>query len=299
MRPKYLCPCVTAFHPDGSLDFAAQAAVYDALIAGGIDGILVLGSMGEFFALTDRQRHELTEFSISHIAGRTKVMVGATAMRFEDTVQLSRHALQAGADSVAVISPYYLKLTQPELIAYYDRLADEVDGPIYLYNYPDRTVHDMDAETVLAIRRKHDNVVGIKDSAPTAEHTIQIVKTVCPEYPDFEVYCGFDNYLPAVYAAGGTGAIGGLSNVAPALLHQWCQAIGDGDAPLQAALTAQVEKLMGLYYVGMPFSPYIKEAVRLTGIPMDNGSTFPLPRATAEESARVAAILKDAGVSIG
>lgn len=101
-----------------------------------------------------------------------------------------------------------------------------------------------------------------------------------------------------MYAAGGTGAIGGLSNVAPALLHQWCQAIGDGEAPRRAALTAQVEKLMELYYVGMPFSPFIKEAVRLTGIPMDNGSTFPLPKATEEESARVAAILKDAGIPI-
>lgn len=298
MRPKYLCPCVTAFHPDGSLDFAAQAAVYDSLIAGGIDGVLVLGSMGEFFALTDSQRRELTEFSVEHIAGRIKVMVGTNAMRFEETVQLSRHALQAGADSVAVISPYYMKLTQQELIAYYDRLADEVDGPLYLYNYPDRTVHDMDAETVLTIRQKHDNVVGIKDSAPTAEHTIGIVKTVCPEYPDFEVYCGFDNSLPAVYAAGGTGAIGGLSNVAPALIHQWCQAIGDGDASRQAALTAQVETLMGLYSVGMPLNSYIKEAVRLTGIPVQNVSTFPLPQATAEESARVAAILKDAGIPV-
>lgn len=296
MRPKYLCPCVTAFKPDGSLDLAAQAAVYDWLIAGGIDGILVLGSMGEFFALTEEQRRELTEFSVNHIAGRAKVMVGTSAMRFEDTIRLSRHALKAGADSIAVISPYYLKLTQEELIAYYDRLADEVEGPLYLYNYPDRTVHSLDAETVLAIRRKHDNVVGIKDSASTAEHTIEIVKTVCPVYPDFEVYCGFDNFLPTVYAAGGTGAIGGLSNVAPTLLHQWCEAIGAGDEARLAALTAQVEKLMALYYVGMPFSPYVKEAVRLVGIPLDTRSTFPLPKVTAEDSAKAAAILKDAGI---
>lgn len=298
MRPMYMTPCVTAMNQDETIDFPAQAALYNFLVHGGIDGVLVMGSMGEFFALTQQQRRQLAEFSVQQIAGRVKVIIGTNAMRFEDTVQLSRHALHAGADAVAVISPYYLKLTQEELIAYYDRLADQVDGPLYLYNYPDRTAHSLDAQTVLAIRRRHANVIGIKDSASTVEHTLQILEAVHPEFPDFEVYCGFDNGLPAVYAAGGSGAIGGLSNVAPALIHQWCEAVGEGDEKSMTQLGGRVNQLMRLYDVGMPFSPYIKEATRLAGVPLQTHSTFPLPAVTQADTDAIARIMTEAGLSI-
>ena len=73
--------------------------------------MLVLGSMGEFFAMTAEQRRELTAFSVKHIAGRMKVLVGTASMDFEEAVALARHALSAGADAVAVISPYSVSYT--------------------------------------------------------------------------------------------------------------------------------------------------------------------------------------------
>ena len=106
MNARYMTPCVTAMHEDGSLDLKGHAAVYEHLIAGGVDGVLVLGSMGEFFSMRPEKRRELAQFSIRHIAGRVKVLIGTASMDFEETVSLSNDALKAGADAVAVISPY-------------------------------------------------------------------------------------------------------------------------------------------------------------------------------------------------
>lgn len=297
MKAAFMTPCVTAFHQDRSLDLESQAAVYDHLLRGGVDGVLVLGSMGEFFAMTAEQRRELTAFSVKHIAGRMKVLVGTASMDFEEAVALARHALSAGADAVAVISPYYVTLSPQAMLSYYDELAARVDGPIYLYNYPERTGYDLPPETVLELRRRHDNVVGIKDSSDNAEHTLRLIRAVKPHYPDFEVFCGFDSYFPEVVRGGGDGAIGGLSNIFPELAREWVQAFERDDDAEVERISRTIDRLMPLYGVGVPFIPQVKEAARLVGVPMEPWCAFPLAQSTAEESAKIQQIFHDAGVS--
>lgn len=296
MKAAYLTPCVTAFRQDGSLDLEAQSAVFDHLLRGGVDGVLALGSMGEFFALTAERRRELAEFSVTYIAGRMRVLVGTASMDFEETVALSRHALSVGADAVAVVSPYYVALSPEAMLAYYDELAARVEGPVYLYNYPERTGCDLPPETALEIRRRRPNVVGIKDSSGSAEHTLRFVKAIKPEYPDFEVFCGFDSYFPDVVRGGGDGAVGGLSNVFPGLAHAWVQSFRRGDEQAAGRIAAIVDRLMPLYGVGVPFIPQIKEAMRRRGVPLEAWCTFPISPPTAEDRIKIEQIVRDAGL---
>ncbi|MEF9880427.1 MAG: dihydrodipicolinate synthase family protein [Clostridia bacterium] len=295
MNATFMTPCVTAFHEDGSLDFKAQAAVFDHLIQGGVDGVLVAGSMGEFFSLTLAQRYDLAEFSVSYIAGRIKVLLGTTSMNFEETVSLSQHALSIGADAVAVISPYYFKLTAADLERFYDELANRVAGSIYLYNYPERTNHDLTPVSALKLRQRHKNIIGIKDSAGSAEHTLRFVRAIKPVFPDFEVYCGFDSYFPDIVRGGGDGAIGGLSNAFPQLARKWVQAFHENNGTHVDDVSNQIEKLMPIYNVGVPFVPYIKEMMRLCGVPLTTCSSFPCPIPTMDECDQVRKLLYNAG----
>lgn len=293
----YMTPCVTAFHQNGSLDLEAQAAMYDHLLKGGVDGVLVLGSIGEFFAMSVEQRRELTAFSVRHIAGRIKVLIGTASMDFEEVVALSHDALAVGADAVAVISPYYMNLSNSDILNYYDELAKRIGGPMYLYNYPDRTGYNLSPEVVLEVRRRCANVLGIKDSG-TVEHALEMIRIVKSVYPDFEVYCGFDDGFPKVVHAGGNGTIGGLSNVCPALIHEWVEALRSGNAAEEQRVSEVVERLMDLYNVGSPFIPQIKEAVRQTGVPIGPWCTFPISVATSENSEKIRKIIQNTGLTL-
>lgn len=196
-----------------------------------------------------------------------------------------------------MISPYYVTLSPQAMLSYYDELSARVDGPIYLYNYPERTGYDLPPETVLELRRRHDNVVGIKDSSDNAEHTLRLIRAVKPHYPDFEVFCGFDSYFPEVVRGGGDGAIGGLSNIFPELAREWVQAFERDDDAEVERISRTIDRLMPLYGVGVPFIPQVKEAARLVGVPMEPWCAFPLAQSTAEESAKIQQIFHDAGVS--
>ena len=293
-RASYITPCVTCLKADGSVDLKAQEKVYDHLIGGGMDGVLVLGSMGEFFTLTEAERRETAEHAVSYIHGRMRVLIGTASMNTAETLRLSRHALEKGADAVAVISPWYLKLAPEDLFRFYDGLAPQIPGKLMLYNYPDRTVHDIDAGLALRLRRRHDNIIGLKDSARSAEHTVDVVRTVQAEYPDFEVFCGYDNFMPDVIRAGGDGAIGGLSNIMPTLLRDWVRAFRDGDEAAQQACAKRVDALMPIYNLDTVFIPNVKGAMAEAGVDIPTRVSFPLAECGAEKRKEIRKFLEKA-----
>lgn len=296
MKASFITPCVTALESDSSIDFAGQAALFDHLIRGGVDGVLVLGSMGEFFALSLAQRKQIMEFSVDYISKRTKVIVGTTSMNFQETLMLSEHAFSNGADAVMVVLPYYLKVSSREMFRYYDLIADEINGPVYLYNYPDRTGNDLSPDIVLELCRRHANIIGIKDSTSNSQHTIQLIEAIKPEFPNFEVFCGFDSFFAEIVKAGGDGAIGGLSNVFPKLMHTWVETVRNEDNEQQESLHRCVEELMTLYKISDPFIPIIKATVRMVGVSIHPFSTFPLCVPNSKDVERIGSVLKHAGM---
>ena len=98
MNAKWICPAITPFHQDGTIDFESAGRLYDNLIANDIDGVLIGGSLGEFFGQTLQQREELARFAVERIAGRMKVIIGTANMIAEEIAPLSNTCLDAGAD---------------------------------------------------------------------------------------------------------------------------------------------------------------------------------------------------------
>lgn len=293
---KYITPAVTPMLAGGKIDEAGAKALYEFLIEGGVDGVLILGSIGEFFAVPMEEKKKLVSLAVRQIHGRIPVIVGTADMVYENVVSFSNWALKEGADAVMVVSPFYFTLTPDQVETYYDRLAKEIDGPLYLYNFPDRTGYTIPADVMLRLARKHANIVGCKDTIAGMDHTRELIKTIKEERPDFEIYSGFDENFAHNVLAGGDGCIAGLSNFAPALCHAWVVAVSEENWQGAAEISQTVNRLMDVYAVGNPFIPFIKKAVSLAGVPIADHVSFPFPGVTREEEEIVRRILCDEGI---
>lgn len=291
MNCNYITPAITPFDENRRLDTEALKGLYDHLISGGVDGILILGSIGEFFAIPVESKKELIRLAVKHINGRTKVLVGTASMDVNETIELSKYACEQGADGVVVISPYYFSLSNESIEEYYDLVAKECPGDLYLYNFPDRTGYDLSPHVTLNLLRKHKNIVGYKDTIPGMDHTRELIKLIKPEFPDFKIYSGFDDNFAHNVISGGDGCIGGLSNLVPELCSAWVKAFKNCDMKLVSEIQKKIDKLMDIYQVGKPFVPYIKKAMELKGIPVRGYCSFPLPEANQKDISRIKEIL--------
>lgn len=296
MNASYITPAITLFNQDGTLDLNGQRRFYDYLIQGGIDGILVQGSIGEFFALPMEERRRMAKFAIEAISCRTKCIIGTASMVTEEIVPYSNYCLEQGADAVMIISPYYFCFDQDTLFRFYDELFGRIAGSVYIYNFPDRTGYSIAPETVLRLARKHPNLRGIKDTLTGVDHTREIIKAVKSEFPMFEVYSGFDDNAARNVLSGGDGVIGGLSNVVPKICANWIQAMREDDLVGIALGQQKIDRLMDIYSVGSMFIPIIKEAARLRGIISSTKCTVPMPTPTLAQSWSIAAILDREGL---
>ncbi|WP_095176202.1 MULTISPECIES: dihydrodipicolinate synthase family protein [Blautia] len=296
MKAKWITPVVTALDENGHIDTEANKRIYEHLIQGGIDGILIFGSIGEFFALPMEEKKDMVREAVACIDHRVTVYIGTNSMEFEECVEFSNFALDAGADGVMVISPYYFNLPDSAVENFYDSLADRVNGPVLLYNFPARTGYDLKPEVILGLVRRHKNIVGIKDTVGTMGHTRAIIQAVKREFPEFLVYSGFDEFFAHNVLSGGDGCIAGLSNFAPAVAAGFAGAARNNDLAAMQAYQQKIDSLMAIYDVAEQFIPIIKKAMVLCGVEMDPACAAPLLSADENETEKIREILKQAEI---
>lgn len=293
MTGRWLTPVVTAFDKDGNLDYEANKNIYDYLIKGGVDGIVVMGSTGEFFTMTMEQKKELIKLAIEHINKRTKVFIGTSCMSADETVELSNYAHDLGVDAVMVISPYYFSLDKASIELFYDKVAEGTKADIYLYNFPARTGYDLSPEITLNLARKHKNIVGYKDTVTEMGHTRALIETMHKEFPNFEVFSGFDENFAHNIFSGGAGVIGGLSNFAPDVCSEAVKAVNEKDFDKIAQMQKIINAMMAIYDTAQVFIPIVKKAMILRGVKMDDYCTVPFISANDEQTAKIKKLLED------
>lgn len=291
MKAKWITPVVTALDRQGHVDVEANLRIYDFLIENGMDGILIFGSIGEFFAIPMEEKRELLKKAIAHIKGRVTVYAGTCHMELDQCVEFSNYALELGADGVMVISPYYFSLPDSGILNFYDRLAEGIQGDLLLYNFPDRTGHDLSADLIYDLVSRHENIVGIKDTVSTMGHTRGIIQKVKKDYPNFQVFSGFDEFFGHNVLSGGDGCVAGLSNFAPEVASAYARAARADDLAGMVQCQQKVDSLMAIYDVAPQFIPIIKKAMVLRGIEMEPVCTQPLLEATQEETEKIREIL--------
>ena len=293
---RYITPAVTPLNADGTIDDEGAKKLYDYLIGAGVDGILILGSIGEFFAFSPEQKKHLISLAVSYINHRVPVLVGTADTVMENVTGLSGFALSEGADAVIVVPPYYFWLNGNSLESYYDTLAEKTDGNLLIYNFPDRTGYQIPAEVIQRLALRHPNIIGCKDTISGMDHTRELIKAIKPHRPDFEIYSGFDDNFAHNVLSGGDGCIGGLSNLAPEICSAWVSAFHRGDLDTVRQIQRKIDRLMSIYSVGTPFIPFIKRAMELRGIGIQSYASQPFPQAAAPDDEKLTAIMKQEGL---
>lgn len=282
MNCKYICPILTSINEDGTVNYSEMHDLYDQILSAGIDGILTGGSAGEFYAFTYEELQGMLVDAVKYINHRGFVLAGTGRMAKSETISLSNAAIDAGADAVIIVGPYYSACNQEDVFNYYDDIMGKIHGNIFLYNYEDRTGYDVSSHTILRLLAKHKNFVGVKDTHPVLRHTQKYIQDIKSEYPEFQVFTGYDNNCIPSVISGGNGCIGALSNVYPELCYSVAEALREENLEKIKIAQREIDKRMKFYEVYTPFNPVMKWAMSELDKPMQENCKAPITALTAE-----------------
>lgn len=290
---------VTPFDERGEVDVGAAGEVAERFVAAGVSGISPLGSTGEFSHLTPEERKRFAADVVRIVAGRVPVVVGVGAPGTREAVELARHAERANADGVLVVSPFYWKVGEEALFAHFAAVARAVEIPVLIYNFPLLTGVDLSPSLIARVAGECPNVVGLKDTVTEYSHTVNVLRAVKPERPDFSVLSGFEDLILPSMLAGGDGSICGLANVAPELFVGLVRCAQNGDLDGAAERHRRVLSLLDLGGLGDTPLGAIKLAMNVLGVAIS--PTVRGPAQTLHEEAReqVEVVLDGAGVGTG
>jgi len=291
-------PVPTIVDQNELLDIEGMGKVIDTLTSSGVNGLLFLGSGGEFCHMTNRMRKEVADFVVPYTNGRLPVLVGIGAPGTAEVIDLGLHAQAAGADGVLVVNPYYALLSQDHLYRHYAKIAESLSIPVFLYNFPALTGQDLNISLIASLANDFHNIAGIKDTVDTISHTRQIITRVKADRPDFMVFSGFDEYLWDNLVLGGNGAIPASSNIAPEICCGIFKAFEERDLPQAIALQRRLAQLVQLYTLEPAHFGVIKEAMRMTGLDISTATLAPITPLSEDKKEMLAAILTRAGVPL-
>ena len=205
---------ITPFDELQCFDEARMRSFVDWQIEQGIQGLVPLGSTGEFLSMSDEERHKVAQTVIEQSAGRVPVLVGTGAESTEDVIRYSQDAENLGADGLLIIPPFYCNPTEDELFEHFRRVGDAVSIPIMIYNNPNAANVDMSPKTVARLSTI-DNVLYIKESTLEITRVRDIIRLCGDSITVFGGVLGFESFL-----AGAKGWIAVGSNVMPAEFAQ-------------------------------------------------------------------------------
>ena len=217
---------VTPMNEDGSVNYEKFGELIEFQIANGTDAIIVCGTTGESSTLTHEEHLEVIEYICRVTKKRIPVVAGTGSNCTETAVYLSAEAEKRGADGLLLVSPYYNKATQKGLMAHFTAVADAVKIPVILYNIPGRTGVTIKPETIAALCRDVDNIVGVKEASGNFS---AIATLMSLSDGKVDLYSGNDDQIVPLLSLGGKGVISVVSNVKPELVHNCCKAFFDGD----------------------------------------------------------------------
>lgn len=288
---EIIVPVVTVFDENEKPDFEENKKVIDFLVDGGVDGILVLGSTGEFTVLDYKDKLQFAKDYYDYTNGRVDLYFGSNCPSFEDTVKLSNEAIKIGYKGVMVIGPYYFGTDDDKMFIYYNELAKKVDGDIYIYNFPARSGYSISGDTYAKLVNENNNIVGLKDSVMDPLHTNRLLRST--EGKNTKVYSGFDDQYLYNLTTGGAGCIGALANLVPDLWADLIKATKEKKFERVYELSTLIHKLMPLYDLDSNFSHLFKRLMGVRGVDISSKSIFPYNQLSEDIYEKGRKILED------
>jgi 4-hydroxy-tetrahydrodipicolinate synthase len=215
---------ITPFR-DGQVDYDGFRQLIEAQIAGGVDGIVPVGTTGESPTLSHDEHRDVIKAAVDIAAGRVKVVGGTGSNSTDEAIGLTQDAEKAGADGALIVAPYYNKPSPEGLYRHFRAIAENTKLPIILYSIPGRCGIDIGVPVVARLAKDCPNIVAIKEAGGTVERVSQLRQAV----PDtFEIISGDDSLTVPFISVGAVGVISVASNVAPGPVSELIRAAREG-----------------------------------------------------------------------
>lgn len=272
---------VTPFREDG-IDFPALEKLLEAQFAGGVTGVVAVGTTGESPTLTHDERESVIRKCVELGKGRGTVLAGTGSYSTRDAIEATKRAEQLGVNGALVVSPYYNKPSQEGLFRHFKAIADSTSIPIMLYNIPGRCGVDVGADTVVRLAEACRNIVSIKEASGSVERVSEL-RGRLPE--TFTILSGDDSLTLPFMAVGAAGVVSVASNLIPSDICALVLAFDRGDAAAAEKLHRRMFPLLKDLFIE-PNPVPVKTALHWRGV-MSSACRLPLCEMTEANQARL------------
>ena len=295
MNAKFVCgvvpPLITPIDAREKVDEKGLRNLIEHVIIGGVHGVFVLGSTGEFYGLDFDEKKRAVEITVDQVKGRIPVYVGASDITTRECIRLSKLAENLKAQAVTVLTPMFISPSEEELYRHFRTIAESTSLPVLIYNNPDRTGVNMTANLVDRLA-DISNIVGAKDSSGDLTLTSEYIRRTRGR--GFRVMAGRDTMILGTLVYGGVGCVAATANVAPALVVEIYEKFMTGD--IKGALEAQYRLAPLRIGFGLGSFPVVtKDALNLMGVNVGD-PIKPIGHCTESNMAKLKEILITMGL---
>ena len=284
-------PIITPF-VNGEVDYKTYASLIEHQIKNGSHGILVNGTTAEPSTLTLDERNKLINIAVEVANGKIPVIAGTGSQSIIETKILTNHAVEAGVDSLLIVTPYYIKPPQRGLIEYYLELTEKIDIPWMIYHIPGRTAVNVTLETMKILSDKSANFVGMKHAVNDLGFVTECLSAFGP---DFKIFVGLEELSFPMLSIGACGLMNAVGNLRPNILSEMCEAVWNKNNERGLELHHQLLEInQAVFYDTNPIP--IKYMMKKLGIMKNNEHRLPMMPATVELEKRLDIVLRNSGL---
>lgn len=212
-------PNLVPYSPDGGINEPELRRYADWLIERGVHGLYPNGSTGEFTRFTPEERRRIVAILADQVRGRVPILAGAAEANVRETISACEYYASLGIRAVAIVAPYYYKLSPASVYAYFAEIGRNTPIDVTLYNIP-MFASPIDVPTIQKLSENFERIVAIKDSSGDIPHMIRMIQAVKPNRPDFAFLTGWDAALMPMLLAGCDGGTNASSGVVPELTRR-------------------------------------------------------------------------------
>ncbi|PSO00291.1 4-hydroxy-tetrahydrodipicolinate synthase [Candidatus Marsarchaeota G2 archaeon BE_D] len=263
MRPSGIyVPIITPLTNEGAIDLEGLRTLVDKLIGSGVNGIVPLGTSGEFALLNQDERAEVIQTVVHQANGRVPVIAGVSDAGTRNAVENALKAERLGADAVIATPPYYYHVSPQGLFEHFKLIADSVSIPVMVYNIPSYTHTEIPIHTLKRIAQL-DRLVGMKYTTTDFQSFLEALYELKSD--KFSVMIGSDSMIFQAIQAGGDGAVTGLANIAPKECVQIYSQLKAGNTDTALRIQKEIFPLAQAMGIG-DFPAALKEMANMLGL---------------------------------
>jgi len=242
----------------------------DWLIERGVHGLYPNGSTGEFTRFTPEERRRIIAIMADQTRGRVPILAGAAEANVKETIKACEYYHSLGVRAVAIVAPFYYKLSPENVYAYFKEIGDNTPIDVTLYNIP-MFASPIDVPTVQRLSEECEKIVAIKDSSGDIPHMIRMIQAVRPNRPEFSFLTGWDPALMPLILIGCDGGTNASSGIVPEVTRKLYELTTSGKIDEARKLQYKLLTLFDTMIYSADFPEGFRAALKLRGFNMGSG----------------------------